>query len=142
MRARIAARAPPRAGAERSAPALLLRAALPPAAPGLPCACRARLGSALRGSAGLAGGGRRSRPGQLTGGRQGDVCERERPGVPRPSPPRPAAMSLSGGPGPGPADAPRLRPRAARMARRPELLCGAAIVLGCAFLVALKVTCR
>ncbi|XP_052535424.1 thioredoxin domain-containing protein 11 isoform X1 [Tympanuchus pallidicinctus] len=50
-------------------------------------------------------------------------------------------MSLSGGPGPGPADAPRLRPRAARMARRPELLCGAAIVLGCAFLVALKVTC-
>ncbi|KAM6121880.1 LOW QUALITY PROTEIN: thioredoxin domain-containing protein 11 [Phoenicopterus ruber ruber] len=28
------------------------------------------------------------------------------------------------------------------MARRPELLCGAAIVLGCAFLVALKVTCR
>ncbi|OXB56145.1 hypothetical protein ASZ78_005083 [Callipepla squamata] len=27
------------------------------------------------------------------------------------------------------------------MARRPELLCGAAIVLGCAFLVALKVTC-
>ncbi|KAM6299357.1 thioredoxin domain-containing protein 11 isoform 1-T1 [Aegotheles albertisi] len=28
------------------------------------------------------------------------------------------------------------------MARRPELLCGAAIVLGCALLVALKVTCR
>ncbi|NWI99631.1 TXD11 protein, partial [Crypturellus undulatus] len=28
-----------------------------------------------------------------------------------------------------------------RMARRPELLCGAAILLGCAFLVALKVTC-
>ncbi|KAJ7408389.1 Thioredoxin domain-containing protein 11 [Pitangus sulphuratus] len=27
------------------------------------------------------------------------------------------------------------------MARRPEVLCGAAIVLGCAFLVALKVTC-
>uniref|UniRef100_A0A8D0GRQ2 Thioredoxin domain-containing protein n=1 Tax=Sphenodon punctatus TaxID=8508 RepID=A0A8D0GRQ2_SPHPU len=27
------------------------------------------------------------------------------------------------------------------MARRPELLCGAAIVLGCALLVALKVTC-
>ncbi|XP_065589024.1 thioredoxin domain-containing protein 11 isoform X1 [Cyrtonyx montezumae] len=50
-------------------------------------------------------------------------------------------MSLCGGPGPGPAAAPRLRPRAAQMARRPELLCGAAIVLGCAFLVALKVTC-
>ncbi|XP_071426876.1 thioredoxin domain-containing protein 11 [Pithys albifrons albifrons] len=47
-------------------------------------------------------------------------------------------MSVSG---PGPAAAPRLRPRAALMARRPELLCGAAIVLGCAFLVALKVTC-
>ncbi|NXE22950.1 TXD11 protein, partial [Ardeotis kori] len=48
-------------------------------------------------------------------------------------------MSLCGGS--GPAAAPRLRPRAAQMARRPELLCGAAIVLGCAFLVALKVTC-
>ncbi|XP_054698520.1 thioredoxin domain-containing protein 11 isoform X3 [Grus americana] len=49
-------------------------------------------------------------------------------------------MSLCGGS--GPAAPPRLRPRAAQMARRPELLCGAAIVLGCAFLVALKVTCR
>ncbi|XP_065500838.1 thioredoxin domain-containing protein 11 isoform X1 [Caloenas nicobarica] len=49
-------------------------------------------------------------------------------------------MSLCGGS--GPSAAPRLRPRAAQMARRPELLCGAAIVLGCAFLVALKVTCR
>ncbi|XP_074409250.1 thioredoxin domain-containing protein 11 isoform X1 [Zonotrichia albicollis] len=48
-------------------------------------------------------------------------------------------MSVCGGP--GDAAAPRLRPRAALMARRPELLCGAAIVLGCAFLIALKVTC-
>ncbi|XP_062444600.1 thioredoxin domain-containing protein 11 isoform X2 [Rhea pennata] len=48
-------------------------------------------------------------------------------------------MPLCGGP--GPAAAARPRPRAAHMARRPELLCGAAIVLGCAFLVALKVTC-
>ncbi|NXC18502.1 TXD11 protein, partial [Corythaeola cristata] len=48
-------------------------------------------------------------------------------------------MSVCGGS--GPAAAPRLRPRAAQMARRPELLCGAAILLGCAFLVALKVTC-
>ncbi|NWT45108.1 TXD11 protein, partial [Chroicocephalus maculipennis] len=48
-------------------------------------------------------------------------------------------MSLCGGS--SPAAAPRPRPRAAQMARRPELLCGAAIVLGCAFLVALKVTC-
>uniref|UniRef100_A0A8B9BVP0 Thioredoxin domain containing 11 n=1 Tax=Anser brachyrhynchus TaxID=132585 RepID=A0A8B9BVP0_9AVES len=50
-------------------------------------------------------------------------------------------MSLCGGPGPGPPAASSPRPRAARMARRPELLCGAAIALGCAFLVALKVTC-
>ncbi|XP_061847853.1 thioredoxin domain-containing protein 11 isoform X2 [Colius striatus] len=48
-------------------------------------------------------------------------------------------MSLCGGS--GPAAASRLRPRAAQMARRPELLCGAAIVLGCALLVALKFTC-
>ncbi|NWU98675.1 TXD11 protein, partial [Upupa epops] len=48
-------------------------------------------------------------------------------------------MSLCGGS--DSTAAPRLRPRAAQMARRPELLCGAAIVLGCAFLVALKVTC-
>ncbi|NXA54826.1 TXD11 protein, partial [Nothocercus julius] len=42
-----------------------------------------------------------------------------------------------------PCGSPGARPRfrAVRMARRPELLCGAAIVLGCAFLVALKVTC-
>ncbi|XP_074821545.1 thioredoxin domain-containing protein 11 isoform X2 [Natator depressus] len=46
-------------------------------------------------------------------------------------------MSLCGGS--GPAAAPR--PRAAQMSRRPELLCGAAIVLGCALLVTLKVTC-
>ncbi|XP_038274381.1 thioredoxin domain-containing protein 11 isoform X1 [Dermochelys coriacea] len=37
--------------------------------------------------------------------------------------------------------APRPRPRAAQMSRRPELLCGAAVVLGCALLVTLKVTC-
>ncbi|XP_067407428.1 thioredoxin domain-containing protein 11 isoform X2 [Emydura macquarii macquarii] len=48
-------------------------------------------------------------------------------------------MSLCGGS--GPSAAPRPRPRAAQMARRPELLCGAAIVLGCALLVTLKVTC-
>ncbi|KAM7152200.1 thioredoxin domain-containing protein 11 [Macrochelys suwanniensis] len=48
-------------------------------------------------------------------------------------------MSLCGGS--GHSAAPRPRPRVAQMSRRPELLCGAAIVLGCALLVTLKVTC-
>ncbi|CAM4632161.1 unnamed protein product [Caretta caretta] len=46
-------------------------------------------------------------------------------------------MSLCGGSGHSAAP----RSRAAQMSRRPELLCGAAIVLGCALLVTLKVTC-
>uniref|UniRef100_A0A8D0DJG7 Thioredoxin domain containing 11 n=1 Tax=Salvator merianae TaxID=96440 RepID=A0A8D0DJG7_SALMN len=53
------------------------------------------------------------------------------------SPPSPAPASP-----PPPSSPPAGRPLAAsRMARRPEVLCGAALVLGCAFLVALKVTC-
>ncbi|XP_019350260.2 thioredoxin domain-containing protein 11 isoform X1 [Alligator mississippiensis] len=46
-------------------------------------------------------------------------------------------MSACGGAAP----APRTRSSAVRMARRPELLCGAAVVLGCALLVVLKVSC-
>lgn len=105
-------------------------------APGRLCACsggrtwRRRVGGRS---------GRPARPGAPHGRALRDVCERERPGARGPAP-LGRAMSVCGGP--GDAAAARLRPRAALMARRPELLCGAAIVLGCAFLVALKVTCR
>ncbi|XP_063171047.1 thioredoxin domain-containing protein 11 [Candoia aspera] len=42
---------------------------------------------------------------------------------------------------PPPAQESPARPAAPRMARRPELLCGAAVVLGCACLVALRASC-
>uniref|UniRef100_A0A672TWN1 Uncharacterized protein n=1 Tax=Strigops habroptila TaxID=2489341 RepID=A0A672TWN1_STRHB len=77
------------------------------------------------------------------GGRKGGGGKRVRAGAAgrlAAVPPSAGPMSLCGDS--GPAAVPRLRPRAAQMARRPELLCGAAILLGCAFLVALKVTCR
>uniref|UniRef100_A0A670Z3S5 Uncharacterized protein n=1 Tax=Pseudonaja textilis TaxID=8673 RepID=A0A670Z3S5_PSETE len=50
--------------------------------------------------------------------------------------------------GPMPAQAPshwlgrRGAPAVPRMARRPEVLCGAAVVLGCACLLALRASCR
>ncbi|KAM6424366.1 thioredoxin domain-containing protein 11 isoform 1-T1 [Liasis olivaceus] len=44
-------------------------------------------------------------------------------------------------PPPPPAQESRARPAAPRMARRPEVLCGAAVALGCACLLALRASC-
>lgn len=66
--------------------------------PGRLCACSGRRDVAVAGS--LAEGAAPPAPARLTGGRQGDVCERERPGGPQPSPPRPGRCRYVAAPAP------------------------------------------